>query len=66
MKIFFYLSIVPFLLKTQALPPPDYPTSISQRHKLQITLRNVLLQKNVSKNGIVDYKGFQKTVSSRI
>jgi len=67
MKIFFIsLLLLPLLCcgkntSTTAIPDLAYPTSISETAQTTDHSKwNILLQKNVSKNGIVDYKGFQK------
>jgi hypothetical protein len=67
MRIFFIsLLLLPFLScgnnkNNTGIPDLAYPTTISETaQSANHTKWNVLLQKNVSKNGIVDYKGFQK------
>jgi hypothetical protein len=67
MKIFFIsLLLLPVLCcgentSTTEIPDLAYPTTISATTQAADHSKwNVLLQKNVSKNGIVDYKGFKK------
>jgi hypothetical protein len=67
MRIFFIsLLLLPFLScgknkSNNEIPDLAYPTTIlATTQSTDHAKWNVLLQKNVSKNGIVDYKGFQK------
>jgi hypothetical protein len=67
MRIFFIsLLLLPFLScgknkNNTEIPDLAYPTTIlANTQSADHAKWDVLLQKNVSKNGIVDYKGFQK------
>ncbi|MGO4817653.1 DUF547 domain-containing protein [Flavobacterium sp. W22_SRS_FP1] len=67
MKMFFIsLLLLPFLYcgksgQNNKIPDLAYPINTSETIQSADHAKwNILLQKNVSKNGIVDYKGFQK------